>query len=283
VTAATDNAAAFPHLKPPREQSTPQPVSAQLILHPSTGQVLDADTSCCPGGFQPVLGSFCPYLAAALLKVAQQAKAPSQGPMEPAVSPGILLKPLLLYLCLIRTPPPAMHNGISPPPRPGSALRCFSLLQFLVFLPHITSPQCILPPFCSDTPYLSLSPSPPCALPPPLPPPPTHLQMHCRLGCLHGLVPAGRMSCAARATPATQPHLTQSPSSSSSSGRVWCTGWQMPWCPTPAVTPVGCALSPGSMRAVSQPQQQCMWLVSAARACMASVAAGHLQTLRSWH
>jgi hypothetical protein len=88
VTAPTDNAAAFPHLKPPREQSTPQPVSAQLILHPSTGHVLDADTSCCPGGFQPVLGSFCPYLAAALLKVAQQAQPPSQGAMQSVVSPG---------------------------------------------------------------------------------------------------------------------------------------------------------------------------------------------------
>lgn len=84
--AASENAAAFPHMRSTPELATPQPVSVQLALHPSTGQLLDADTSCCLGGFQPVLGSFCPYAVAALLQVAKQAQPPSQGSVQPMVS-----------------------------------------------------------------------------------------------------------------------------------------------------------------------------------------------------
>jgi hypothetical protein len=84
--AASDNAAAFPHMRPKSEVASTQGVSVQLCLHPSTGQLLDADTSCCPGGFQSVLGSFCPYAVAALLQVAKQAQAPSQGTAQTLVS-----------------------------------------------------------------------------------------------------------------------------------------------------------------------------------------------------
>lgn len=85
---ASENAAAFPHMRPTPEAAAPHTVSVRLCLHPSTGQLLDADTSCCPGGFQPVLGSFCPYAVAALLQVAKQAQLPSQGPMQAMVSAG---------------------------------------------------------------------------------------------------------------------------------------------------------------------------------------------------
>jgi hypothetical protein len=83
---SSENAAAFPHMKPTPQQAAPQAVSVRLCLHPSTGQLLDGDTSCCPGGFQPVLGSFCPYAVAALLQVAKQAQVPHQGCMQPMVS-----------------------------------------------------------------------------------------------------------------------------------------------------------------------------------------------------
>lgn len=84
--AASDNASAFPHMRPKSEVASTQLLSVQLCLHPSTGQLLDADTSCCPGGFQSMLGSFCPYAVAALLQVAKQAQAPSQGTVQPMVS-----------------------------------------------------------------------------------------------------------------------------------------------------------------------------------------------------
>lgn len=80
--AASENAAAFPH----RRSEVAAPASVRLVLDPSSGQLLDADTSCCPGGFQPVLGSFCPYALAAFLAVAKQAQAPTQGAMQPMVS-----------------------------------------------------------------------------------------------------------------------------------------------------------------------------------------------------
>lgn len=85
VSAVSDNAAAFPHLKPPPSSATTQCVAVQLILHPSTGQLLDAATSCCPGAFQPVLGSFCPCATALLLKVAKQAQPPSEGSIQAMV------------------------------------------------------------------------------------------------------------------------------------------------------------------------------------------------------
>jgi hypothetical protein len=84
--AASDNGAAFPHMRFKSEAASTQRVSVQLCLHPKTGLLLDADTSCCPGGFQSVLGSFCPYAVAALLQVAKQAQAPSQGTAQTMVS-----------------------------------------------------------------------------------------------------------------------------------------------------------------------------------------------------
>lgn len=80
------NAAAFPHQLLP--SNTPekaaaaagQTVAVQLCLHGSTGELLDADSSCCPGAFHPVLGSFCPCAAGLLLYAAKQAREPGQGP-----------------------------------------------------------------------------------------------------------------------------------------------------------------------------------------------------------
>lgn len=82
----SDNASAFPHLRPPPTLAPPQSVAVQLVLQQSSGQVLDAATSCCPGGFQPVLGSFCPCTTALLLCVAKQAQPPEKGPIQPLVS-----------------------------------------------------------------------------------------------------------------------------------------------------------------------------------------------------
>jgi hypothetical protein len=61
-------------------------VHVQLCLHATSGELLDADTSCCPGGFQCVLGSFCPHAAALLLAVAKQATLPSEGRAAQLVS-----------------------------------------------------------------------------------------------------------------------------------------------------------------------------------------------------
>lgn len=80
------NAAAFPHIKPLPDSAATQSVAVELFIHSRTGQILDADTSCCPGGFQPVLGSFCPHAAAALLLAAKQARAPASGAVAPLVS-----------------------------------------------------------------------------------------------------------------------------------------------------------------------------------------------------
>jgi hypothetical protein len=75
-TATNDNAAAFPHLTRP----TPElPIAAQLCVDAASGEVLDAATSCCPGGFQCVLGSFCPYAAALLLQAAKERRLPTEG------------------------------------------------------------------------------------------------------------------------------------------------------------------------------------------------------------
>lgn len=79
ITALSADAAAFPHLLRTSSSSVPgasQPVSVALVLHASSGELLDADCSCCPGGFQPVLGSFCPCAAALLLAAAKAAAPP---------------------------------------------------------------------------------------------------------------------------------------------------------------------------------------------------------------
>jgi hypothetical protein len=60
--------------------------SVQLCLHGSTGELLDAHSSCCAGGFQPVLGSFCPCVAALLLRAAQQMVLPEQAALTSLVS-----------------------------------------------------------------------------------------------------------------------------------------------------------------------------------------------------
>jgi hypothetical protein len=88
------NAASFPHTDL-RQASTAdvdhaaaagQVKSVQLCLHGSTGELLDAHSSCCAGGFQPVLGSFCPCVAALLLRAAQQMAVPEQAARTPLVS-----------------------------------------------------------------------------------------------------------------------------------------------------------------------------------------------------
>jgi hypothetical protein len=63
-------------------------MSVQLCLQGSTGELLDAQSSCCPGGFQAVLGSFCPCVAALLLRAAQQMALPQQAELSPLVSRG---------------------------------------------------------------------------------------------------------------------------------------------------------------------------------------------------
>jgi hypothetical protein len=43
----------------------------QLLLDTRSGELLDADTSCCPGGYHAARGSFCPCVGALLLAAAQ--------------------------------------------------------------------------------------------------------------------------------------------------------------------------------------------------------------------
>jgi hypothetical protein len=46
------------------------PVAVEVALHVSSGEILDARTACCPGGFHSVLGCFCPCVSALLLQAA---------------------------------------------------------------------------------------------------------------------------------------------------------------------------------------------------------------------
>lgn len=86
ITALNANAASFPHLGPSPAPAAGQPCHAvQLCLDSSTGCILDACSSCCAGGFQCVLGSFCPCVAALLLCVAKQARLPEEGCLQPLV------------------------------------------------------------------------------------------------------------------------------------------------------------------------------------------------------
>lgn len=90
------NAAGFPHtglrqagtadVDQPAAAAAGQVMSVQVCLHSGTGEVLDADSSCCLGGFQAVLGSFCPCVAALLLRAAQQLALPQQAALSPLVS-----------------------------------------------------------------------------------------------------------------------------------------------------------------------------------------------------
>lgn len=84
IRALNANTASFPHLlKPyargPGDSSTVQDrsVSVRLTVLISNGELVDADCSCCPGGFQPVLGSFCPCATAVLLAAAKDAAEPA--------------------------------------------------------------------------------------------------------------------------------------------------------------------------------------------------------------
>jgi hypothetical protein len=43
----------------------------QLLVDTRSGELLDADTSCCPGGYHAARGSFCPCVGALLLAAAQ--------------------------------------------------------------------------------------------------------------------------------------------------------------------------------------------------------------------
>lgn len=54
-------------------------VSAEVSLDAASGQLLDARSSCCPGGFHAVLGSFCPAVTALLLAAAAADKAAPGG------------------------------------------------------------------------------------------------------------------------------------------------------------------------------------------------------------
>lgn len=105
ITRYNPNTASFPHLLEPYARNpssefaaSQQPVDVQLILNESTGEVLDATCSCCPGGFQSVLGSFCPCITAVLLDAAKQAVVPSDEPAShqqvgTADVPGYLVAP----------------------------------------------------------------------------------------------------------------------------------------------------------------------------------------------
>lgn len=52
-------------------------VAVEVALDAATGELLDARSSCCPGGFHPVAGAFCPCVAALLLAAAAAERAPS--------------------------------------------------------------------------------------------------------------------------------------------------------------------------------------------------------------
>jgi hypothetical protein len=90
------SAAAFPHTglrlantaDVVQAAAAGQVMSVQVCLQGSTGELLDAQSSCCPGGFQAVLGSFCPCVAALLLRAAQQMALPQQAELSPLVSRG---------------------------------------------------------------------------------------------------------------------------------------------------------------------------------------------------
>ena len=45
-------------------------VVVEVALDASSGEILDARSGCCPGGFHPVLGSFCPCVGALVLSAA---------------------------------------------------------------------------------------------------------------------------------------------------------------------------------------------------------------------
>jgi hypothetical protein len=57
----------FCHCRKPAQAYT-----ALVKLDSTTGEVVDCDTSCCPGGYNPVLANFCPCVAAVLLASCKQ-------------------------------------------------------------------------------------------------------------------------------------------------------------------------------------------------------------------
>lgn len=85
ISAFNTSTASFPHLLEPYAcgviSTSPAPqlaAAAHITIDSNTGEVLDANSSCCPGGFQPVLGSLCPCVLAALLTAAKHAAQPSE-------------------------------------------------------------------------------------------------------------------------------------------------------------------------------------------------------------
>jgi hypothetical protein len=68
VTAPTNSSkvAAAAHTHP-----FPGQAQVQLLVDTRSGELLDADTSCCPGGYHAARGSFCPCVGALLLATAQ--------------------------------------------------------------------------------------------------------------------------------------------------------------------------------------------------------------------
>jgi len=68
VTAPTTNSkvAAAAHAHP-----FPGQAQVQLLVDTRSGELLDADTSCCPGGYHAARGSFCPCVGALLLAAGQ--------------------------------------------------------------------------------------------------------------------------------------------------------------------------------------------------------------------
>ena len=71
----------FSHARKPA-----QAYAALLKVDSVTGELLDCDTSCCSGGYHPVLANFCPCVAAVLLATCKQQQQISSAKLEPMVS-----------------------------------------------------------------------------------------------------------------------------------------------------------------------------------------------------
>lgn len=77
--------AGHPHHTPPGDEG-PRSVAVAVVLDASSGAVLDARAGCCPGGWHPVLGCFCPTVGALLLAAAGAAR--SEGGLQAATAGG---------------------------------------------------------------------------------------------------------------------------------------------------------------------------------------------------
>ncbi len=56
---------AFPHS---HADAAAAVVLVEMVVDAGSGEILDCNTSCCPGGFNAVLGSFCPCATAVYLQ-----------------------------------------------------------------------------------------------------------------------------------------------------------------------------------------------------------------------